>query len=248
MRYALIADIHSNIEAFEAVIAHARAHGVSRFMLIGDLVGYGADPEAVLERCMALVERKEAVAILGNHDALACARFPCHLNADAQAAIDWTIMQLKPRQLEFLRRLPLMHQENGITCVHASARTPESWRYISTGTEAFESLQAAGTCWAFSGHVHDPALYYSGRDGHMFAFRPAENMAVGVPDRRNWLAIVGSCGQPRDGLTGARYAIFDLERQRLSFFRIPYDHRAAAIKIKAAGLPPRLALHVLGRA
>ena len=248
MRYALIADIHSNIEALEAVLAHARTQGASRLMLIGDLVGYGADPEAVLDKCIELVERDEAVAILGNHDALCCARFPCHMNADAQIAIDWTVMQLKPRQLDFLRRLPLMHQENGITCVHASAHVPEGWRYVSTGADAQESLRAAGTHWVFSGHVHDPALYYSGRDGHMFAFRPAENMAVGVPDRRNWLAIVGSCGQPRDGLTGARYAIFDPARQRLLFFRVPYDHRAAATKIKAAGLPPRLALHLLGRA
>jgi diadenosine tetraphosphatase ApaH/serine/threonine PP2A family protein phosphatase len=248
MRYALIADIHSNIEAFEAVLAHARAQGASRFMLLGDLVGYGADPEAVLDRCMALVERQEAVAILGNHDALSCARFPCHLNADAQAALDWTRMQLKPRQLDFLRRLPLIHQESGFTCVHASAHVPERWRYVSTGSDAQESLHAAGTRWVFSGHVHDPGLYYSGRDGHMFAFRPAENMAVGVPDRRQWLAIAGSCGQPRDGLTGARYALFDLPRQRLSFLRVPYDHHAAAAKIKAAGLPPRLALHLLGRA
>jgi len=247
MRYGLIADIHSNIEALEAVLAHAKAQGVSRFLLLGDLVGYGADPELVLDRCMELVESGTAVAVLGNHDGLACARMPCVMNADAQTAIDWTRTRLKPRQMEFLMRLPLVHQEDGMTCVHASAIQPDAWRYVSTGHDAEESLRAAGTDWVFSGHVHDATLYYSGRDERMFAFRPTENIAVPVPNRRSWLAIVGSCGQPRDGLVGARYAVFDRTQQRLSFFRVAYDYQAAAEKIRAAGLPPRLARYLEGR-
>lgn len=248
MRYALIADIHSNIGAFEAVLAHAREQGAERFMLLGDLVGYGADPEAVLNLSIRLAERGEGVAILGNHDALVCNRLPCVMNKDALTAVEWTRMQLKPRQLDYLRRLPLMHRESDFCCVHASAAAPEAWRYIVTGAEARASMEAAGTRWVFSGHVHDASLYYSGREGSMFAFRPTENIAVQVPEERSWLAIAGSCGQPRDGLTGARYALFDAEHRQLSFFRVPYDHIEAATRMKAAGLPARLALYLLGRA
>ncbi|WP_018608502.1 metallophosphoesterase family protein [Uliginosibacterium gangwonense] len=248
MRYGLIADIHSNIEAFEAVLAHAQGQGVARLLLLGDLIGYGADPQAVLERCMQLVETQQAVAILGNHDALACGRAPCEMNEDAQMAIDWTRGQLKPRHTQFLLRLPLSYREEHMFCVHASAVEPESWTYVSTGHDAEACLSAAQADWVFSGHVHDPTLYYSGRDEHMFAFRPTENIPVPVPNHRSWLAIVGSCGQPRDRQVGARYAVFDSIQQKLTFFRVPYDHHAAAEKIRAAGLPSRLALYLEGKA
>lgn len=248
MRYGLVADIHSNLEAFEAVLTHAHAQGVGRMLLLGDLIGYGADPEAVLERCMELVASRQAQAILGNHDALACGRAPCDMNADAQQALEWNRTRLKPRHFDFLMRLPLMVREERFCAVHASAYQPEAWHYVSTGHEAEQSLHAAGTDWVFSGHVHDPTLYYTGRDEHMFSFRPTENIPVPVPNHRSWLAIVGSCGQPRDRKVGARYAVFDSTQQKLTFFRVPYDHHAAAQKIRAVGLPPRLADYVEGLA
>lgn len=246
MKFALIADIHSNIEALDAVLAHAAAQDVQRIALLGDLVGYGPDPEAVIERCRTLMAGG-AVAVLGNHDAAACGRDPSHMNEEAEAAILWTRGRLKPDQMDWLATLPHMVREGDITWVHAAAHAPREWLYVSDGKLAFASLQAAGTTWVFSGHVHDPTLYYTGRDGRMLPFRPTEGIPVPVPRHRRWLAIVGACGQPRDRQVGARYAIFDLARGTLSFHRVPYDYAATAAKIRAAGLPERFARHVEGR-
>ena len=245
MKYALIADIHSNLEALDAVVHHASSLGAERIVLLGDVVGYGADPQAVVERCAALVAAG-ALAVVGNHDASACGRDPSTMNTEAQQAIEWTRAQLKPSHLEWLARLPLILHEDDMCFVHASAVSPETWSYVSTGREALDSVTAAGTRYVFSGHVHDPALYYTGRDGRMFAFRPTENVPVPVPRHRAWLAIVGSAGQPRDRQIGARYVMFDSAAARMTFFRVPYDTVLTASKIRAAGLPGRLARHVEG--
>lgn len=245
MRYALIADIHSNLEALEAILEHLGDRDVERIALLGDVVGYGADPTAVIERCAALVDAG-ALAVLGNHDAAACSRDASSMNEDAQAAIEWTRRQLKPDHVAWLAGLPLLLREDDITFVHASAKSPAAWSYVSTGSEAVESVIAAGTRYVFSGHVHDPTLYYTGRDGRMFAFRPTENMPVPIQRHRHWLSIVGSAGQPRDGSIGARYAIFDTDAAMLTYYRVPYDHLLTAAKIRDAGLPERLARAVEG--
>lgn len=245
MRYALIADIHSNLEALDAILEHLGERDIQRIALLGDFVGYGADPERVVERCIKLVEAG-AIAVLGNHDASACGRDPSTMNLDAQIAIEWTRRQIKPAHADWLAKLPMLVREGDLTFVHASASAPAAWSYVSTGPEALESVAAAGTPYVFSGHVHDPTLYYTGRDGRMFAFRPTEAMPVPVPRYRSWLAIIGSAGQPRDGSIGARYAIFDSDAASLTFYRVPYDHLLAAAKIRQAGLPERLARAVEG--
>lgn len=247
MKYALIADIHANLEALDAVLDHARHNGVERIALLGDVVGYSADPQAVVERCAALVD-DGALAILGNHDASACGRDPTRMNPDAQAAIEWTRAQLKPHQRDWLARLPLTVQADDMTLVHGSALAPAAWLYVMSGSDAFASVAAASTRYVFSGHVHLPALYFTGRDGSMFAFRPTEGITVPVPRHRYWLAIVGSAGQPRDGTIGARYCVFDSDAARLTFYRVPYDYALTAAKIRAAGLPERLARAVEGGA
>ena len=108
-------------------------------------------------------------------------------------------------------------------------------------------MDAAGTPWTFSGHVHEPTLYYNGRDNRVRAFYPSDGVAIPVPAHRKWLAIVGACGQPRDRTIGARYVLFDREQCSLQFFRIPYECSRVAQKIRAAGLPERFALHIEGR-
>lgn len=245
MKFALIADIHSNIEAFDAVLAHATTQGAQRIVLLGDLVGYGPDPEAVIERSRALVA-DGAIAVLGNHDASACGRDPSSMNDEAESAILWTRARLKPDQMDWLAGLPHIVREGEMTWVHASASRPQDWLYVSDGKSARASLEAAGTTWVFGGHVHDPTLYYTGRDGRMLPFHPTEAIPVPVPRHRRWLAIVGSCGQPRDRQVGARYALFDQARATLSFHRVAYDHASTAARIRAAGLSERFARHVEG--
>ncbi len=240
MKLALFADIHSNLEAITACLAHAQALGADRYAFLGDLVGYGADPLAVLD----IIEQYAAdgaVVVLGNHDAAAVGRPADPLNASAQAAIAWTQAQLGDRQRAFLTALPLTVRDGNTLFVHASAAAPERSIYVTGPAEAERSIRAGNAVYIFCGHVHEPKLYYLGADGRPMPFRPVSGTPIPIGKHRQWLAIVGSAGQPRDRINKACYAIADLERSRLTFFRVPYDHDSAAQKIRAAGLPERLA-------
>jgi diadenosine tetraphosphatase ApaH/serine/threonine PP2A family protein phosphatase len=240
MKLALFADIHSNLEALTACLAHAQALGADRFAFLGDLVGYGADPVAVLD----LIEwhaANGAVVVLGNHDAAALGRPDDTLNAHAKASIVWTQARLGERQRGFLAGLPLAVRRDNLLFVHASAAAPEQWIYITSLREAEDSIKAGDAAYIFCGHVHEQKLYYIGADGRPMPFRPVPGMPIPTGAHRRWLAIVGSAGQPRDNSNRACYALADLDRARLTFFRVPYDHALAAQKIRAAGLPERAA-------
>jgi diadenosine tetraphosphatase ApaH/serine/threonine PP2A family protein phosphatase len=217
--------------------------GAERHAFLGDLVGYGADPVAVLE-LIATHASNGAVVVLGNHDAAAMGRPDDALSRNALAAVDWTRAQLGPRQLAFLASLPLTVGADDIRYVHASAAAPEQWIYISGPREAAESLEAGNASYIFSGHVHEQKLYYTGASGRPMAFRPVPGTPIPTSKQHRWLAIVGSAGQPRDGNNAACYTLFDTDRERLTFFRVPYDYGSAMRKIRAAGLPERLALRL----
>jgi diadenosine tetraphosphatase ApaH/serine/threonine PP2A family protein phosphatase len=243
LKLALFADIHSNLEAITACLDHATALGAERFAFLGDLVGYGADPVAVLDLIQQYAA-DGAVVVLGNHDAAALGRDIDALSSNAHAAITWTQAQLGDRQRAFLAGLPLVVRENDILFVHASAAAPQQWIYITGPTEAEQSIRAAGTGIVFCGHVHEQMLYYVGASGRPMPFQPVSGTPIPTGKHRQWLAIVGSAGQPRDRSNAACYALADLERARLTFFRVPYDFRSAAQKIRSAGLPERLALRL----
>lgn len=242
-KLALFADVHSNLEAVNACLEHARGLGAERFAFLGDLIGYGADPVAVLD----LIEQytaNGAIVVLGNHDAAAIGRSTDFLNSSAQAAINWTQTQLGEKQRGFLASLPLTVREDDILFVHASAVAPEQWIYVTGPKQAEESIIAAEANYVFCGHVHEPHLYYIGASGHPMPFKPMAGTPIPTARHRQWLAIVGSVGQPRDGNNQASYALFDPTRERMTFFRVPYDYRTAAQKIRAAGLPERLAMRL----
>ena len=240
MKLALFADIHSNLEAITACLLHAHALGADRYAFLGDLVGYGADPVAVLD----LIEEhaaKGAVVVLGNHDAAAIGRPVDLLSPSAETAITWTQAQLGERQRAFLAGLPLIVREENILFVHASAVAPERWAYVTGPAEAEQSIKAGNASYIFCGHVHQPKLYFMGAGGRPMPFAPVPGTPIPTDPHRQWLAIVGSAGQPRDRNNAACYALADLERARLTFFRVPYDYDSAVRKIRAAGLPERLA-------
>lgn len=239
-KLALFADVHANLEAVTACLEHAQALGAERYAFLGDLVGYGADPVAVLD----LIERYAAggaVVVLGNHDAAVAGRGRVRMNASARAAITWTQAQLGDRQHAFLAGLPLVVRQENTLFVHASAAAPERWAYVTGATEAERSMKAANASYIFSGHVHEQRLYFMGAAGRPVPFQPVAGTPIPLGRNRQWLAIVGSTGQPRDRNTAACYALADLERDRLTFFRVPYDYASAAGKIRSAGLPERLA-------
>ena len=239
MKVALLSDIHANIQAFDACLEHARSQGAQQYAIIGDLVGYGADPVAVVRRVKTLVE-EGAWVVKGNHDAMAVLP-PEQVNSVGDSSAGWTHQQLNTEQLDFLDKLPLTIQQDNILLVHATVNEPEQWRYVVDGRSAGASLDAA-TKWedvryVFGGHVHEQTLYYRGAGAKLMRFLPTPGVAVPMPKHRHWLATIGSVGQPRDGNSQAMYAMFDSEKCRLTFHRVSYEHEAAAAAIRQAGLP-----------
>ena len=238
MRIALLSDVHANIQALEACIAHARVQQADRFVFLGDMVGYGADPGAVVDRIMQLTE-EGALAIHGNHDAMAVTP-PVEVRTVGDSTAAWTHRQLMPDQRDWISRLPLTVQHESALFVHASANDPHLWRYVYDARAAKDSLEGAvawpGVQYVFGGHVHLQTLYYQGAGGALMPFAPQQGVAIPVPNHRKWLATVGSAGQPRDGNTLAMYCLFDMGRAQLTFHRVPYDHFAAAAAIRKVGL------------
>jgi diadenosine tetraphosphatase ApaH/serine/threonine PP2A family protein phosphatase len=240
MKIALLADVHANLEALTACLGHARAAGAERHAFLGDLVGYGADPAAVVE-VIAGHAARGAIVVRGNHEQAVLDARASRMSRDAEDAADWTRARLGAGHLAFLGALPLVARLGEAVFVHASAAAPEEFTYVRDAARAAESLEAAGATYVFSGHVHEPALYFTNAAGRVAAFTPTAGVPIRVPGHRRWLAIVGSAGQPRDGRPAACYGMADLERRTLTFHRVPYDWGAAAAKIRAAGLPETLA-------
>jgi diadenosine tetraphosphatase ApaH/serine/threonine PP2A family protein phosphatase len=238
MKLALMSDIHANIQALHACEAHARQQGADQFAFLGDLVGYGGNPGAVVDRIMELVGCG-ALVVQGNHDAMAVTP-PTTANKLGEATAEWTHGQLSDAQRTFLGYCPLTAQIEGCFLVHASAEAPERWRYVDDERSAAASLEAAtalpGIHHVFGGHVHHQTLYYKGSGRGLMPFSPTSGIPIPTPAYRQWIATVGSVGQPRDGKPLAMYALFDLAQARLTFHRVAYDHAAAAAAVRKAGL------------
>jgi diadenosine tetraphosphatase ApaH/serine/threonine PP2A family protein phosphatase len=238
MKLALLADLHANRHALQACLADARARGAQQYAFLGDLVGYGAEPAAVLDIVMAMA-RDGAWVLRGNHDDAALGA-PVGTDRADGAGAAWTRTQLTPAHREFMAKLPLALRHDFIMLVHASANDPQRWDYVKDSITASMSLNAAaaaGASHVFCGHVHEQRLFFEGAAQRVMAFEPTPDIAVPVPRHRHWLATVGSAGQPRDGRSEAMYAIFETAPPQLTFVRVPYDHEGAARAIIAAGLP-----------
>jgi diadenosine tetraphosphatase ApaH/serine/threonine PP2A family protein phosphatase len=245
MKIALLADLHSNLEALTACLDHARGEGIDGHAFVGDLVGYGADPRAVLDLVMEHAA-KGALVVRGNHDDAALEEAAEEgMNQAAKKAAAWTREVLLPAHRAFLGALPFEIRHEGLYLVHGSASAPEKHVYVTDSRAAWASLaRSGGATWVVCGHVHEPALYYTVGGARPLPFKPVPGVAIPVPSRRQWLAIAGSVGQPRDGNTAACYAMLDLERAVMTFHRVPYDWETAARKILSAGLPERLAVRL----
>lgn len=239
MKLALLSDIHANLQALEACLEHAKHHGATQYALLGDLVGYGGDPAPVMDSIMRLAHGG-ALVIQGNHDEMAL-NPPISKKHLGEATADWTHAQLTSEHRQFLAALPLTLRFEACMLVHASADAPKEWRYVDDERSARASLNAATVDphvrYVFGGHVHHQTLYYKGGGQGLMAFQPTPGIPIPVPNNRQWIATVGSVGQPRDGKPLAMYAMFDLAQSRLTFHRVSYDHATAADAVRRAGLP-----------
>jgi diadenosine tetraphosphatase ApaH/serine/threonine PP2A family protein phosphatase len=239
VRLAIFADIHANRQAFGACLEAARAHGAERMVLLGDYVGYGADPEWSVDAVMGLVGAG-ALAVRGNHDN-AIGSGSETMNAEAQAAIEWTRGRLGSAQRRFLADLPLTLAEDDRLYVHSEASNPARWRYVQSAADAARSMIATPAHVTFCGHIHQPALYSMSSTSKMTSFVPISGVPVQLLKGRQWLAVLGSVGQPRDGDPAACFALFDTSSCEITYCRVPYDVETAARRIRENGLPLWLA-------
>ena len=240
MKTAYITDLHANREAIEAVLDHARAQGIGQYVLLGDFVGYGADPGWVVDTAREMV-RQGAIAVMGNHDEAVVRGASPGMRPDARHVIEWTRAHLDAAQIDFLASLPLTQHRGDQLYVHANAWSPSGWDYVHSRAEAVRSLHATDARYTFCGHMHEPRLFHVSGTGKAGDFTPTAGVPIPLPPHRQWLVIPGSAGQPRDGNPAACYAVFDEAQSALTFHRVPYDHETAGAKIRAADLPQRLA-------
>ncbi len=240
MLIALLADIHANLEALEACLAHGAARGVQRWIALGDLVGYGADPQAVVERLRAM----GALCLLGNHDEAALIG-PRGFNDVAAAAIRWTATQLDASARDFLRGLPMTLREGDTLFVHADASAPGEWHYVTGTRDAARSLAGTDARFIFAGHTHVPLLACTTATGRLSLHKPTPNIAIPMVTLRRAQVVLGAVGQPRDGNPAACYGLFDSTRLECAWMRVPYDVEGAAAKIIRAGLPEQLATRLM---
>lgn len=226
MKTAVISDVHSNIEALSAVFSDLEQTGIERVICLGDIVGYGADPDD----CLHLIKDKCEVVIRGNHDsAVSGSEEYSSFNPEAEEAIHWTRNRISEEWKSYLETLPMIFEENGIVYVHASPHKPERWSYIVSREDAlFEFRYFKGSA-AFIGHSHLSGIFC--HDGDTF------DVEVILNENKRYIINVGSVGQPRDGNSNAAYAVYDDTMKSVNINRVAYDVESAAEKIIDAGLP-----------
>jgi predicted phosphodiesterase len=232
MRVLVISDIHANLEALEAVLADAGSWDALWFL--GDLVGYGPDPVACIDRLQVLA----AVALAGNHDWGVLGRIPLHtFNPAARRVLEWTREQLPPRQIEYLMGLPPQTEREGFTLTHGSPRAP-IWEYILDPYTAWENLQALPTRIGLFGHTHVAIAYHAPdrEKPRLHILEPRHDEPIDLASGW-WLLNPGSVGQPRDGDPRAAYAILDLEAMTWTFRRVPYPIAETQAKMRRLGFP-----------
>lgn len=233
MKFAILGDIHANLEALEAVLADAAEHGATHHVCIGDLVGYNANPH----ECVARIQGLECPVVKGNHDEEASADTEIvGLNPLAQAALLWTRDHLTDDDKRWLRELRLVRQVRDFTVVHATLDTPGSWGYVLNKFDAMASFSYQFTQVCFFGHTHVPRFYVKG-----LSVTTENGSEIAIEPGRKYFINVGSVGQPRDGDWRSAYVLYDMEAGRVTLRRVEYDLPTAQRKILDAGLPPQLA-------
>jgi diadenosine tetraphosphatase ApaH/serine/threonine PP2A family protein phosphatase len=239
MRYLIVSDIHANIEALDAVLEAAPPDTWDALIVLGDLVGYGAEPNAVVDRVRALAP---LAAIRGNHDKAACGLDDgSNFNHIARYAAAWTGETLTPDNREYLRALPSgpVPVDDRVEICHGSPFDED--HYIFDAQDAQRALESAQRNVCLFGHTHLPVVFAA--DGRRFrAVVPDEDdVTVSLEDGVRYLVNVGSVGQPRDGDPRAAFAIYDSEGPTITLRRVPYPVQIAQRKISRAGLPQSLA-------
>lgn len=235
MKYAICSDIHGNQEALKKVLHEIDAiKDVELYICLGDIVGYGADPES----CIDISRERFDLIIAGNHDyAVAGKTDITYFNSAAKEAVLWTRNKISSQSLEFLSGLPLVESVDGFQIAHGTLHNPGQWNYMLSGREASMDFREMKEKLLFVGHSHVPAVFIE--RGSEILISQESNIEI----EREYRYIVnpGSTGQPRDGDPRASFVIYDSENEMVKYFRVEYDIEKAQKKIRNAGLPEILA-------
>jgi predicted phosphodiesterase len=236
VRIAVLSDIHSNLVALDAVLASLGT--VDAIWHLGDVVGYGPEPDGVVER----LSERGAVGVRGNHDAAGLGGSEVDwFNPDAKRAMEWTKSAISPSTKAWLRTLPERRTEEGIGLVHGSPRDP-TWEYITSVPVARANFDVLQTRLGLFGHTHVPAAFHED-DGRVEVIGPGRGSELDLSHGR-FLVNPGSVGQPRDGDPAASYLILDTERLTCRWERVAYDIDAVQAAMGEAGLPAALAIRL----
>ena len=236
-KFAILGDIHANIDALEAVLSDAREQGVTDYVCVGDIVGYNAAPRECIEK----IRNLQCLTVRGNHDHYcAYAETLEDFHPVAANVIEWTRRQLSDDQMRWLYELPLTLSVSGaFLMVHSTLDMPERWGYVFDNLEAAAHLSYQTQVLCFHGHTHVPVIFEKELD---VVRRTPESTKLQLG--RKYFINTGSVGQPRDGDPHASYCLYQPKAREVTFRRVAYDVDAAQAKIRAAGLPERLAMRL----
>jgi predicted phosphodiesterase len=238
VRYLIFSDIHSNIEAFEKFLGQKKVKNVDKILFLGDLVGYGPDPDRVISQFRELPHLR---TVRGNHDkVIAELESSALFNPAAAFSAEWSKLKISPANFNYLKKLPKGPQviDRCITICHGS--TFDEDYYVFSQFEATESFRFMETSIGFFGHTHFPIIYYL-RNDKLDVVPLSENTSIKLDRNTRYLINPGSIGQPRDKNPAPSFVVFDSSKMEISFNRFTYEVGKTQKKIRDAGLPELLA-------
>ncbi len=239
MKYGVLSDIHGNLEAFEAVLGCLQQAGVDQYIFCGDLVGYGPDPEACVQKYLELSSAGKAIGVLGNHDAIFVhPELQEYFNTDALLALDWSAQQLSKKSIRTISYLPGIIQQENFAVVHGTPRDPIK-EYFFSSMQFHHMYQKWSGQVLFVGHTHVPFFMF-GDEQMCHVHTVMQQQTLLLDKNARYVINPGSVGKPRDNDTRASFGIWDSDRQEFHFLRQSYPYEKTQAKMKAAGLPELL--------
>lgn len=235
MRYAIFSDVHSNLEALESVLAAYTNEHIDKYLCVGDIIGYGANPK----ECIKIIRDLKILTVAGNHDWASSGKYSIEFfNPYARNGVIWTRKQIDNLEVDYLNNLGLVYKEDNFCIVHGTLVNPDQFGYLfelSDAQSSFEAMQQETLC--FVGHTHSPIIFK--KNSGKITYVKDSNIVI-EPDNQ-YIINVGSVGQPRDGDNRACFCVYDSKERSVQIKRIEYDIQSAQLKILKAGLPSSLA-------
>ncbi|MCM8800438.1 MAG: metallophosphatase family protein [Candidatus Omnitrophica bacterium] len=239
MRYGIFSDVHANLEALKAVLCAYKKENIDIYLCIGDVVGYGADPN----ECVELVKKTAMITVAGNHDWASVDLFPVdYFNPQAKQAILWTKDNLSEQSRYFLESLKPVYKNKDLILVHGTLENPAEFDYMLDGYTANVTFQLMDTHLCFVGHSHIAGIFIQDQAKRIY-YQEVNHLKL--EDKSKYIINVGSVGQPRDGNPSSAYCIYDTDKKEIFIKRVDYDIQTAYTKILTAGLPKSLAERIL---